>query len=142
MRAVVDVDVLVRALIKPDGTVGPVVKALRDAHFVFLYSDALLAELVDVLRRPRLRDKVGLAEADVETIVALVLLRGEPFTPTRRIAACRDPKDDMLLELAVAGRADVIVSGDEDLLVLDPFGGMRTLGPAALLALLDVPSIS
>ena len=45
------------------------------------------------------------------------------MTITERVAACRDPKDDKFLELAVNGRADLIVSGDADLLVLDTFRG-------------------
>jgi predicted nucleic acid-binding protein len=48
-----------------------------------------------------------------------------------RIRACRDPDDDKFLELAVNGRADMIVSGDVDLLALRPFRGIPVLGPAA-----------
>jgi putative PIN family toxin of toxin-antitoxin system len=48
---------------------------------------------------------------------------------TENINLCRDPKDDMILELAVSGQADVIVSGDDDLLVLHPFRGISILAP-------------
>jgi predicted nucleic acid-binding protein len=57
--------------------------------------------------------------------------------PDRRITICRDPKDNQVLEVAVAGQADIIVSGDEDLLVLSPFEGRAVVSPAAFLALLD-----
>lgn len=50
---------------------------------------------------------------------------------TERITMCRDPKDDKFLELAMSGRADVIVSGDSDLLVLDRFRDIPILTPAA-----------
>jgi predicted nucleic acid-binding protein len=50
---------------------------------------------------------------------------------TQRIAACRDPTDDKFLELAVSGRADLIISGDADLLALNPFRGIPIVGPAA-----------
>jgi predicted nucleic acid-binding protein len=50
---------------------------------------------------------------------------------TERIVACRDPKDDKFLELAVNGRADAIVTGDDDLLVLNPFRGIPIITPAA-----------
>lgn len=46
----------------------------------------------------------------------------------RRIAACRDPDDDYLLEIAVAGKADCIITGDYDLKSLDPFQGIRIMG--------------
>ena len=45
------------------------------------------------------------------------------------IGACRDPKDDKFLELAVTGQADCIVSGDQDLLVLHPFRGVPIVTP-------------
>jgi predicted nucleic acid-binding protein len=57
MRAVVDTSILVRALIKPRGTVGPVLRRLRDGAYTLIYSEPLLEELADVLSRPRIRDK-------------------------------------------------------------------------------------
>jgi predicted nucleic acid-binding protein len=60
-----------------------------------------------------------------------VLAAAELVAITERIAACRDPKDDKFLELAVAGRADLIVTGDADLLVLNPFRDISIVTPAA-----------
>jgi predicted nucleic acid-binding protein len=51
------------------------------------------------------------------------------------IRACRDPKDDKFLELAVHGRADLIVTGDQDLHTLNPFRGIAILTPNAFLGL-------
>lgn len=140
MRVVVDTNILVRALIMPHGTVGPVLLRLRWGDYILLYASSLLAELVDVLNRPRIRHKYGLTDEDIKTVVSLMLLRGEAVTPTRRITACRDPKDNKFLEVAVAGQADVIVSGDEDLLVLHPFAGIPILPPAPFLQMLDKES--
>jgi putative PIN family toxin of toxin-antitoxin system len=137
MRAVIDTSILVRAAIRPFGSVGRVLRRLRKGDYVLLYAQPLLEELVDVLNRPRIRDKYLLADSDIQAIVALILLRGEAVEPRERIAACRDPKDDKFLEVAVAGKADAIVSGDEDLLVLHPFAGIPILSPAAFMRLLD-----
>jgi predicted nucleic acid-binding protein len=52
-------------------------------------------------------------------------------TITEVVAGCRDPDDDKFLELAVNGRADAIISGDIDLLVLDTFRGIPIITPAA-----------
>jgi predicted nucleic acid-binding protein len=52
----------------------------------------------------------------------------------RVVRACRDPSDDKFLEVAVNGRADLIITGDRDLLELDPFMGIAILTPAAYLA--------
>jgi putative PIN family toxin of toxin-antitoxin system len=54
----------------------------------------------------------------------------ELVTVTERIAACRDPTDDKFLEIAVNGHADLIVSGDADLLALDPFRDIPIVIPA------------
>jgi len=132
-RAVIDTNILIRALIKPQGTVGPVLTRLRDGDYTLLYAEPLLDELVAILALPRIRDKYHLTEDDVETVLALILLRGEPVVPQRRITVCRDPKDNIVLETAVAGDADYIVTGDKDLMVLHPFEGVPIVGPAEFL---------
>jgi putative PIN family toxin of toxin-antitoxin system len=137
MRAVVDTNILVRAAIQPLGSVGRVLLRLRQGDYVLLYALPLLEELLDVLNRPRIRGKYGLTDPDIQAIVALILLRGEAVQVDDRITACRDPKDDKFLEVAVAGKADAIVSADEDLLVLDPFEGIPIVSPAAFLRMLD-----
>ena len=136
-RAVVDTNILVRALIKPQGTVGSVLRQLRDGAYRLLYSESLLAELVDVLQRPRIRNKYGITPDDVMTVLTLIELRGEFVIPQRCITACRDLKDNQVLEAAISGRADVIVSGDDDLLVLNPFEAIPIVVPYDFLALLD-----
>ena len=137
MRAVIDTNILVRAVIKPSGTVGPVLLRLRHGDYTLLYAQSLLEELIDVLNRPRIRNKYRLTDQDIQTVVSLILLRGAAVAPKERITACRDPKDDKFLEVAVSGRADVIVSGDQDLLVLHPFAGIPILPPVAFLQMLD-----
>jgi predicted nucleic acid-binding protein len=59
-----------------------------------------------------------------------LLAAAEMVVITERIAACRDPTDDMFLELEVNGHADMIVSGDPDLLVLNPFRDIPVVPPA------------
>jgi uncharacterized protein len=117
--------------------VGPILLRLRRGDYTLLYSQSLLEELIDVLSRPRLRRKYDVIDDDIKTIISLILLRGEAVTPTQPIIACRDPKDNKFLEVAMAGQAEVIVSGDEDLLTLDPFTGIPILQPAAFLQRLD-----
>jgi uncharacterized protein len=137
MRAVIDTNILVRAMLNPEGSVGPVVDYLRDGRYVFLYSEATLNEFVDVLSRPRMVHRYGITTDEVDALCALVIRRGEPVQSNQTVTACRDPKDNAFLEVAVAGRADVIVTGDEDLEVLDPFEGIPIVSPAKFLRLLS-----
>lgn len=137
MRVVLDTNILIRAVIMPHGRVGPVLLSLRNGDYSLLYSQSLLEELIDVLRRPQIYHKYGLSNEDIKTVFSLILIRGEEVTPEQSISICRDPKDDKFLEVAVTREADVIVSGDEDLLTLNPFRGIHIIPPRAFLQLLD-----
>lgn len=137
IAAVVDTNILVRAVIKPTGTVGPVLQRLRNNDYQLIYSEPLLSEFVDVINRPRIRVKYNLTPEDIGTIVALLILRGREVQSEERIEICRDPKDNMVLEAAVAGDAQTIVSGDDDLHILDPFRGISIVTPATFLEMID-----
>jgi putative PIN family toxin of toxin-antitoxin system len=137
MRAVVDTNILVRAVIKPQGSVGPVLQRLRRRDYTLLLSRATLDEFVEVVHRPRLRVKYGLSESTLRAVIRLIVLRSELVQPDVQIVVCCDPKDDKFFEVAVSGQAGVIVSGDEDLLTLDPYAGIPIVSPSRFLAMLD-----
>ena len=134
MRAVVDTGVLVSALIRPRGAIGDVLRALRDGRFIPIYSTAMVVEIVDVLGRPKFQVKYHIQPDDITVLINLLRLRGDLVVPEREITACRDPKDNKFLETALAGAADTIVTGDDDLLVLDPFEEIDILRPTEFLA--------
>lgn len=133
MRVVVDTGILVSALIRPKGTIGDVLLALRNGRFTAIYSTPMMLEVAEVLSRPNIQKKYHIHPGDIEALINLVRLRGELVIPKKTVTACRDPKDNKFLEAALAGEADVIVTGDDDLLVLHPFEGVDILQPAELL---------
>ena len=100
-------------------------------HGTVLISSATVAELNDVLRRPRF-DKYVQEEERLAFLTTLVR-DAELVVVTEVVTDCRDPKDNKFLELALSGKATHIVSGDEDLLVLHPFRGVLILTPQAFL---------
>lgn len=124
-RVVVDVNVLVSFLI--GRRLRGFVSMLSLSGAQILISKELLAELAEVLERPRLRKYFTLAEARE----FVLLLEGLGFLVDTKVNApkplSRDPKDDYLLLMARKGKANVLVTGDKDLLVLDPFGGTRIM---------------
>jgi putative PIN family toxin of toxin-antitoxin system len=61
------------------------------------------------------------------------------FAPKERVTDCRDPKDNKYLELAWAAEAGIIVSGDADLLVWNPWRGIRILSPKDCIGLTPAP---
>jgi putative PIN family toxin of toxin-antitoxin system len=137
MRVVVDINVLVSAQIKPDSQIGLVLKHLRAGSYTLLYYPRLLDEFQQVCFRPRLMQKYHLDENEIANTVHLMALRGQAITVTTSVVICRDPDDNILFSLALDGRADYLVSGDKDLLVLNPFQGIPILTPAKFLELLE-----
>jgi uncharacterized protein len=96
-----------------------------------LLSFPVLAELCEVLSREKFRRYID--EGDIRTFVAVLTREAEWVEVDMRITICRDPKDDKFLELAVSGRATCIVTGDSDLLALNPFRGIAITTPQAFL---------
>jgi putative PIN family toxin of toxin-antitoxin system len=137
MRAVVDTNILIRAVIKPSGTVGPILRRLARAEFELIYSRALLEELLEKLALPRLRDKYSLTDDAIADLVALLALRAELVAPDFAVTVCRDPEDNKVIEAALAGRAGCIVTGDEDLLTLNQYEGIDFIAPREFIARLD-----
>ncbi len=131
-RRVLDTNTLVSRLPMPGGTAARAVDHAL-ALGVPLVSDDTLAELADVLSRPRFDRYVLLA--DRQRFVALLGGVARRVAITHRMQACRDPRDDKFLHAALNGEAEAIVTGDNDLLVPDPFHGVRILSPAAFLAI-------
>lgn len=131
-RWVLDTNTLVSRLLMPGGTAARAVDHAL-ALGVPLVSDDALAELAEVLSRPRFDRYVSLA--DRQRFVALLGGVARRVAITHRVQACRDPRDDKFLHVALNGEAEAIVSGDNDLLVLDPFHGVRILSPAAFLGI-------
>jgi len=85
-----------------------------------LFSQELLEEFVAVAKRPKLRKYVSRDE--LEDLLETIDEVAEFVNVTSEILECRDPKDNFLLSLAVDGKADYLLTGDKDLLVLKEIG--------------------
>lgn len=130
-RWVLDTNVLISRLLMPGGVAARAVdRALAEG--VLLVSDATLAELADVLARPKFDRYVSVA--DRQRFIELLGGVARRVSITHQLKLCRDPRDDMFLHVALNGEADAIVTGDADLLVLHPLHGIDILSPADFLA--------
>jgi uncharacterized protein len=130
-RIVVDTNVLVSRLLLPGSTPGRAVRKAVDTGQL-LISDAAMSELAAVLARPKFDPYVTIG--DRQEFIRLLGRVAERVPITYTVHACRDPKDNMLLELAVNGSADLIVTGDQDLLVLHVYQDIPIITPAAYIA--------
>jgi uncharacterized protein len=126
MRVVIDTNVLVSAVLK-DQSLPALAVHVIEQRGVLLKSTATERQLFDVLARPYF---VSLIAPAAHAWLKKLLAAAEAVTVTERIVACRNPTDDKFLELAVSGHAHLIVSGDADLLTLNPFRGIPIVTPA------------
>ena len=127
---VLDSNVIVSAVLFHQGQPAQAVDAALDRGEV-LVSDDIARELNDVLSRPKFERYAS--EEDRARLLQSLLREARLVEIEETIRACRDPKDDKYLEAAVGGRAECIISGDDDLLVLHPFRGIPILRPRAFL---------
>jgi len=125
-RLVVDTNVLVSRLLLADSIPAQAVRSARRKGSL-LVSDATMKELADVLARPRFDRYVSIE--DRKQFLRLFARVAEFVPIVNRVRECRDPKDDKFLEVALNGRADLILTGDRDLLVLHPWRDIAILSP-------------
>jgi len=89
-------------------------------------SDNVLAEFAGVIFRKKF-DKYFLNDEERQEAIDFIAINALIYSPKITINACRDPKDDKFLELAVTAGAACVITGDQDLLVLHPFNGIQIL---------------
>jgi len=129
-RIVVDTNVFVSGLLRRSSVSGQAAAKARH-NAVLLVSEATMTELADVLAGAKFDRYVS-----VEQRVGFIRLIWNiaEFVPIiQRLRECRDPKDDKFLEVALNGRADLILSGDADLLTLNPWRETAILSPSQYL---------
>jgi len=133
-RIVVDTNVFISALLIKKSIPFQVVNIAFKLGKI-LYSDATYAELQQVLFRRKFDKYLTIEERN---IFLFKLANDSPSIEIQEeIQACRDVKDDKFLELAVNGNADVIVTGDADLLVLNPFRKIEIITPEMFVSRFD-----
>lgn len=125
-RVVVDTNVFVSRLILPQSLPA---QALRRAELKarLLISEATLYELAEVLSRTKFDRYVSLQ--DRKSFIQRLGQIAELVPIIQVVKECRDPNDDKFLEVALNGRADVIITGDADLLAIDPWRDVKILTP-------------
>jgi putative PIN family toxin of toxin-antitoxin system len=127
MRVVVDTNIFISAAIKAQ-TIPNIAVSQIAQRGVLLKSHVTEAELMKVIDRPYLARLISL---EARNRLLQLMAMAELITITERFTACRDPKDDKFLELAVNGFADLIITGDNDLLVLNPFRDIPIVAPVS-----------
>lgn len=130
-RVVIDTNVLISAVLLPQGSPRAVLEAVRSDNGVLLFSDETFEEL---------RSRICLSRFDAcvsregrALYIAQLQAVSEWVSITNAKLGCRDPDDDKLLETALLGQADCLITGDRDLLEMSPFRWIPVLTPVNFL---------
>ena len=137
IRAVLDTNVLISSLIATQGHPHRLFVAWQKGEFTLITSEYLLQELQHVLTYPRIVKRLPLRDAELAVLLITLAETAVivPPPPPLPGVTC-DPKDDPVVACAVAGNADYVVSGDQDILTLNVYGAVRMVTPAQFVQLL------
>jgi putative PIN family toxin of toxin-antitoxin system len=137
IRALLDSNVVLSALLSPSGAPAAVVRAAVAREYVLVWSAPLVAECRRVAAYPHLRRRIAASRAEgfIADLEVLAEVVPSALPPLKAVQA--DPSDDVVLASALAAGAGWVVTGDRaHLLPLDPFHGIRIVTPADFLAAL------
>jgi uncharacterized protein len=141
MRAVLDTNVVVSGVIKEEGPSGKILRLLlQERKFVSVTSLEILAEIREVLRREKIRKYHGWRYEQVDTFVAFLYAQSVVTEGKLTVnVVSKDPQDNKFLACAQEGKADYLVTGDDDLLEVKSHEGTLIIPPAAFLPVLESP---
>ena len=138
LKAVLDTNVFVSGLMGVNSPPRQIVDAWLDGRFTLVTSLYLVEELAHVFTYPRIVKRIRLDEPEVDAILAALLSQAEMAPGELELpGVTRDPKDDAVVACAVEGEADYIVSGDEDLLVLNVYKDVKIVTPRQFMSILE-----
>ena len=125
MRVVFDTNIYVSVLVVPGGRAGAAIRRIIDGEDTLIVSRAILDELLSVLARKFARDREELAR-----VAVFVSNLAETVETSEELAVLSDEPDNRILECALAGSAEAIVTGDRAMLALGEFRGVKILSLA------------
>jgi putative PIN family toxin of toxin-antitoxin system len=136
IRAVLDTNVIVSAILRP-GVPSRVYRAAVTRQFASLTTETLVLELIDVMGRAKFSDVLAAAGYTIDSLAAEYRTLSEFVEPAAIPQdAVRDLDDVALLACAVGGKADYLISGDKDLLILSKYDEVSIVTPAQFLVYL------
>jgi uncharacterized protein len=115
IRAVIDTNIWVSAILNPFGFPATLRRAFEKGAFQCIVSEPILLELAEVLNRPRIRNKYAINEDDIRELLILIEERAEHVLLTGTVIVCRDTDDNAVIETAIRGQAQYLVTRDDDI---------------------------
>jgi putative PIN family toxin of toxin-antitoxin system len=129
LRIVVDTNLFVSSLLNRHGAPAQVIDAWRNRQYLLVVSEPIITEIRRVISSSSIQEKYAILDPDIEELLFLINHEAlvVPGLADVMDAIPDDPQDEMFLACAVDGQADMIVSGDRHLLVLQEYRGIPIL---------------
>jgi len=128
LKVVIDTNIFISTVLGGK-TSGKICELLIKGNFKLLYT----LDLLDELRYVLFTKDLEYNKTDIEIILTFIKAEAIFVQPSKKIFLCRDPKDNIVLECASAGKADAIITGDKDLLSMKSFSNIPILTPRQFL---------
>jgi putative PIN family toxin of toxin-antitoxin system len=138
IRAVLDANVFASAFIQSKGPSGQLLRLFVDVSaFDLVVTQQILDETERCLFYPRVRKRLAITDAAIHQALAAIALRADVVTVDFKLEVVdQDPDDNKILEAAVEGKADYVVTGDTDLLTMKAYDGIQIVPPAQFLKII------
>ena len=134
MKAVLDTNVVVSGIIREEGPSGQILRLLlQEGKFTAVTSVEILAEIRQVLLRPKIRKYHGWTDEQIDTFVTFLYTQSLVTEGKLPVNVARDPSDNKFLSCAREANVEYLVSADDDLLELKTYEGTAIVSPAAFL---------
>jgi putative PIN family toxin of toxin-antitoxin system len=143
LRVVLDLNILVSAYFfsKLDAPPRRILQAALDDYFILLHTDDYCADLVAAFSKEKFAERLARISQTPQSLVDIIVNMGEGVLPQEVPShIVRDADDVVILACAVKGIADYIVTGDQDLLILESYHEVPIVTPAKFLAILSLPT--
>ncbi|MBE3551207.1 MAG: hypothetical protein BLITH_0719 [Brockia lithotrophica] len=133
MKVVLDTNVLVSALLTPHGPAARILDAVLAGRLFLLFDDRVFREYGEVLNR----DRFGFSPEDVRELLEFIRSEGQKVSAAPLAIELQDPDDLMFVEVAVAGKAEAIITGNQKHFPEGSYFGIPVMSPAEMLSRLQ-----
>lgn len=130
-RVVLDTNVIISATLY-GGNSEKIIRLFTANKFGLILSHAIITEIVHKLKELQVENSTTHSLENLFSLYAIYV------KPTKKLHICRDPKDNMFLEAAVEGKADFLITGDKDLLILKKVKDTLIISPAEFLKMVTL----
>ncbi|MCL5992491.1 MAG: putative toxin-antitoxin system toxin component, PIN family [Bacteroidetes bacterium] len=123
MKVVIDTNIWVSFLIGK--LLSKLIDILFNEKIEIITSETQINELIETISKPKIQKYISIL--DINRLFLLFDTKTIIVEPKQKHRFCRDPKDDFLLDIALESSAEYIVTGDKDLLTMNPFGKIKII---------------